>query len=156
MSLPLGISLSFLITSPLVNEVAIAIFWATCGWKITLIYVSTGVVLGVVGGILLEKIGMGKYIADWVKELEYKEMEVENSSKGFLQRLPSINREVSTTVVKLIPYVFAGMAVGAFIHGYVPKEFFTEYMAENNLLATFLCFNGHSTLPGCSERTARY
>lgn len=132
---PLGISLSFLITSPLVNEVAIAVFWASYGWKIALIYVSTGVILGVVGGILLEKLGLGKYVADWIQELDYKETVVEKNSKNFIQRLPNIHRDAYTTIGKLVPYVFAGMAVGAFIHGYVPQAFFEQYMSDNNLFA---------------------
>jgi len=132
---PLGISLSFLITSPLVNEVAIAVFWVSYGWEVTLIYVFSGVVLGVVGGILLEKMGFGKYVADWIQELDYKEMTAEEDSTPFLQRLPGIHREAYTTIGKLIPYVFAGMVVGAFIHGYVPRAFFEQYMADNNLLA---------------------
>lgn len=132
---PLGISLSFLITSPLVNEVAIAVFWVSYGWKVTLIYVVSGIFLGVIGGILLEKIGLGRYVADWIRELEYKETVVEKSSKSFVQRLPGIHREAYTTIGKLMPYVFAGMAVGAFIHGYVPRVFFEQYLADNNLLA---------------------
>lgn len=132
---PLGISLSFLITSPLVNEVAIAVFWATYGWKITAIYVGSGIVLGVIGGILLDKLGFGKYVADWIKELEYKETEVEEYSKSLRERMSDINKEASSTIYKLIPYVFVGMAVGAFIHGYVPENFFRTFMTNNNIIA---------------------
>lgn len=132
---PLGISLSFLITSPLVNEVAIAVFWATYGWKVTLIYVTSGIVLGVVGGITLDKLGFGKYVADWIKELEYKETVVEENTKSFADRISDIHKEASSTVYKLVPYVFAGILVGAFIHGYVPKSFFQHYLPDNNLLA---------------------
>lgn len=132
---PLGISLSFLITSPLVNEVAIVVFWVSYGWKVTLIYIASGIVLGVLGGILLEKLGFGKYVADWIQELEYKKMTIEDGSKSIWQRMPGIHREAYTTIGKLIPYVFAGMAVGAFIHGYVPREFFERYLADDNLFA---------------------
>ncbi|GAB4519206.1 MAG: hypothetical protein Tsb004_30130 [Allomuricauda sp.] len=70
--IPLGISLSFLITSPLVNEVAIAIFWLAYGWKVTIVYLLSGIVLGVIGGIILEKMGMAKYVAEWLKDNDWK------------------------------------------------------------------------------------
>lgn len=130
---PLGISLSFLITSPLVNEVAIAVFWASYGWKVTLIYVLSGVVLGVVGGILLDKLGFGRYVADWIGELDYRETVAEVGSRTFAERIPAINREAYQTVGKLIPYVFLGMGVGAFIHGYVPESFFNRHLAGSGL-----------------------
>lgn len=132
---PLGISLSFLITSPLVNEVAIAVFWVTYGWKITLIYVASGIVLGVIGGILLDKLGFEKYVADWIKDLEYKETQVEENRKTIKERISDVHEEASSTVYKLLPYVFAGMFVGAFIHGYIPENFFQTYMTDNSLIA---------------------
>lgn len=68
--IPLGISLSFLITSPLVNEIAIAIFWMSYGWKVTIAYILSGIALGVSGGIILEKLGMARYVADWLKSID--------------------------------------------------------------------------------------
>lgn len=132
---PLGISLSFLITSPLVNEVAIAVFWATYGWQVTLIYVASGIILGVVGGITLDKLGFGKYVADWIKQLEYKETVVEEQTKTFSDRISNVHREAFSTIYKLVPYVFAGMVVGSFIHGYIPESFFKNYMQNNSLIA---------------------
>lgn len=133
--IPLGIALSFLITSPLVNEIAIAIFWVSYGWKVTVIYVASGIVLGVVGGILLEKMGMAKYVADWIKELGENHAEVAKDDRGFLQRLPEINNEAIKTLKKLIPYIFIGLAIGAFIHGYVPQSFFEKYISKSNPFA---------------------
>ncbi|KAB1154195.1 permease [Tenacibaculum aiptasiae] len=133
--IPLGIALSFLITSPLVNEIAIAIFWVTYGWKVTVIYVLTGIVLGVVGGILLEKIGMAKYVANWVKELGESKAEATKDTRTFMQRLPEINNEALTTLKKLVPYIFLGLAIGSFIHGYVPQSFFETYISKTNPFA---------------------
>lgn len=132
---PLGISLSFLITSPLVNEVAIAVFWATYGLKVTLIYVTSGIVLGVIGGILLDKLGFGKYVADWVNELDYKETQVGENSKVLKERLLSVHNEALSTIYKLVPYVVLGMIVGSFIYGYIPQSFFQTYLADNSLAA---------------------
>lgn len=133
--IPLGISLSFLITSPLVNEIAMAIFWISYGWKVTLIYVITGVILGVVGGIILEKLGMEKYVAEWIKELGESRAEVAKDNRPFLKRLPEINSESLKTLKKLIPYIFVGLAIGSFIHGYVPQSFFETYISKSNPFA---------------------
>ncbi|OSY88159.1 permease [Tenacibaculum holothuriorum] len=133
--IPLGIALSFLITSPLVNEIAIAIFWVSYGWKITLIYVISGIVLGVVGGIVLEKLGMAQYVADWIKELGENKTEIDKDKRTFLERLPEINAEALKTLKKLIPYIFIGLAIGSFIHGYVPQSFFETYISKSNPFA---------------------
>ena len=133
--IPLGIALSFLITSPLVNEIAIAIFWVSYGWKVTVIYVATGIVLGVVGGIVLEKLGMAKYVAEWIKELGEVDTQITKDNRTFLERLPEINKEALITLKKLIPYIFIGLAIGSFIHGYVPQSFFENYISKSNLFA---------------------
>ena len=130
--IPLGIALSFLITSPLVNEIAIALFWVAYGWKVALIYVITGIILGVVGGILLEKLGMAKHVADWVKELGQNNTKTERDSRPLLQRLPEVNKEALQTLKKLTPYIFIGIAIGSFIHGYVPESFFENYISKSN------------------------
>lgn len=133
--IPLGIALSFLITSPLVNEIAIAIFWVSYGWKITVIYVLSGIVLGVLGGILLEKLGMAEQVADWIKELGESKAEISKDKRLFRERLPEINSEAIKTLKKLIPYIFVGLAIGSFIHGYVPESFFETYISKSNPFA---------------------
>ena len=133
--IPLGMALSFLITSPLVNEIAIAIFFTSFGWKVTIIYIITGVILGVVGGIFLEKIGMSEHVADWVKNLNSSNTQNAADRRSFKERLPGINSEALKTLKKLIPYVFIGLAIGSFIHGYVPQEFFEKYISKSNPFA---------------------
>jgi uncharacterized protein len=133
--IPLGIALSFLITSPLVNEIAIAVFWVTYGWKITLIYVASGMFLGVIGGLLLEKLGLAGSVADWVKELAYQGETGSEKQKTFAERLPEIHNKAFATVRTLIPYIFLGILIGSFIHGYVPEAFFEETIAADNPLA---------------------
>jgi uncharacterized protein len=133
--IPLGIALSFLITSPLVNEIAIAVFWVTYGWEITLVYVVSGVILGVIGGMLLEKLGLAESVADWVKDLAYQKVRESNKRDSFAERLPAIHNEAFATIRKLVPYVFLGILIGSFIHGYVPEAFFEETIAADNPLA---------------------
>jgi uncharacterized protein len=133
--IPLGIALSFLITSPLVNEIAIAVFWVTYGWQLTLVYVATGMILGVIGGMLLEKLGLAESVSDWVKDLAYHKMNESRSEKSFTEHLPAIHNEAFATVRKLVPYVFLGILIGSFIHGYVPEIFLEETIAADNPLA---------------------
>lgn len=133
--IPLGISLSFLITSPLVNEIAIALFWVAYGWKVTVVYIITGILLGVIGGVVLEKLKMEQYIADWLKKLEVNFKSEVKDKRSFFARLPEIHTEAIETLKKLVPYILIGIAIGSFIHGYVPQSFFEEYISENNPFA---------------------
>lgn len=133
--IPFGITLSFLITSPLVNEIAIALFWVTYGWKVAVIYIVTGIILGVVGGILLEKLGMAQQVADWLKTPDNFNHSVEKDNRTFFQRLPEINSEAIQTLRRLVIYVFIGIAIGSFIHGYVPQSFFENYLSKSNPFA---------------------
>lgn len=132
--IPLGVALSFLITSPLVNEIAIAIFWTTYGWKVTTIYVLSGIVLGVVGGILLERLGMAEHVAEWVKQLDSEKVKAEKDTRSFLGRLPEINKEALMTLRNLVLYIFIGLSIGSLIHGYVPESFFEAYISKSNPL----------------------
>ena len=133
--IPLGIALSFLITSPLVNEIAIAIFWVSYGWKVTIIYVLSGILLGVIGGIVLDRMGMSKYVADWIQALGEQKATVQKDQRSFKQRFPEVHQEALKTLKKLIPYIFIGLAIGAFIHGYVPQSFFETYISKSNPFA---------------------
>lgn len=133
--IPLGIALSFLITSPLVNEIAIVLFWVTYGWKVTLIYISSGILLGVLGGLFLEKIGMAAYVADWIKQLDSNRVNPIKDTRSLKQRFPEIHTEAFATLKKLIPYIFIGLAIGSFIHGYVPESFFEAYISKSNPFA---------------------
>ncbi|MBD0405120.1 permease [Flammeovirga sp. EKP202] len=133
--IPLGIALSFLITSPLVNEVAIALFLMTYGLKFTIVYVLFGIVLGVVGGIVLDKLGMSKYVADWVQNLAETHAVDDTDTRTLKERLPEIHIETVKTLKKLIPYILVGLAVGSFIHGFVPASFFEKYINADNPFA---------------------
>ncbi|SEG50713.1 permease [Algoriphagus boritolerans] len=133
--IPLGISLSFLITSPLVNEIAIAIFWVSYGWKVTVIYILSGIILGVFGGIVLEKMGMAKYVADWLKTLQTTQYTTEKDTRKLIERIPEINKGALQTFKKLLPYIFIGIGIGSFIHGYVPESFFETYLSKSNPFA---------------------
>jgi len=137
--IPLGVTFAYLITSPLVNEVAVAMFIGSFGLKITAIYVASGILLGVVGGFILGKMNLRPLLSDWVKQIqidqnaETQQFEAENTS--FLERLPSIVNDAWKIVKGVIIYVIIGIAIGAVMHGYVPEGFFQEYLAANKWYA---------------------
>lgn len=137
--IPLGVTLSFLITSPLVNEVAVAMFIGSFGWQVMLVYVISGIVLGMVGGMVLGRLHLESLLSDWVRKIQAQSsaqaVEWESERIGFLQRLPSILRDAWKIVRCVLLYVIIGIAIGAAMHGYVPEGFFETYLAKENWFA---------------------
>lgn len=137
--IPLGVTFAYLITSPLVNEVAVAMFAATFGLRITMIYVASGLVLGMVGGYLLGKLKLERYLSDWVRQIQAQadreSASWEAESTPFRERLPIIVRDAWGIVRGVLLYIIIGIAIGAFMHGYVPEGFFEQYLSSNNLLS---------------------
>lgn len=129
--IPLGVTFSFLITSPLVNEVAIAMFLGMFGLKATLIYASSGILLGTIGGWLLGKLNLEPLLSDWVKKILANKMqqgEYDEEKRTFKQRLPEITNGAWDIVKGVLLYVIIGIAIGAAMHGYVPENFFNQYL----------------------------
>lgn len=137
--IPLGVALSFLITSPLVNEVAVAMFLGSFGIKATLVYVISGILLGCVGGFVLGRMHLEPYLSDWVKQVqlqsEKQTAEWEQERTSFMQRLPIVIRDSWRIVRGVLLYIFIGIGIGAFMHGFVPEGFFEQYMSRDNWYA---------------------
>lgn len=137
--IPLGVTFAFLITSPLVNEVAIGLFIGLFGLKTTIIYVISGVLLGMTAGIILSKFNLERFLTPWVKDVlasAQRESEVFQAEKTpFLQRLPIIWAEVLKILKGVVPYVIIGIAIGGLMHGYIPEGFFEQYMNKENPFA---------------------
>lgn len=137
--IPLGVTFSFLITSPLVNEVAVAMFLGLFGLKVTLVYAISGILLGTFGGFLLGKMNLDRFLSDWVKQIqansEQESEQWETDKTPFIERLPIIIREGWGIVKKVLLYVIIGIAIGAAMHGYVPENFFTEYLSADKWYA---------------------
>ncbi|WP_053992120.1 permease [Mangrovimonas sp. TPBH4] len=130
--IPLSVTLAFLITSPLVNEVAIALFLGLFGLKTTIIYVFSGILLGSIGGWVLGKFNLEPLLTDWVKKLlesKQQHLQYTEETSSFKQRLPNITRDAWQIVKSVSPYVILGIAIGAVMHGYVPENFFEQYLA---------------------------
>ena len=137
--IPLGVTFAFLITSPLVNEVAVAMFLGSFGLKITLIYVISGILLGILGGAALGRMNLSPYLSDWVKQIQTDstaQTDVwEKEHTSFIQRLPGIIRDSWHIVRSVLVYILIGIGIGAFMHGFVPEGFFEQYMSKDNWLA---------------------
>ena len=137
--IPLGVTFSFLITSPLVNEVAIGLFIGLFGLKTTVIYVISGVLLGTISGIILQKLKLEKYLTPWVQQVlekSQKETDIfETKSFPFKDRLPSIWTDTKTILKGILPYVLIGIAIGGLMHGYIPEGFFETYLSKDNWFA---------------------
>lgn len=137
--IPLGVTFAFLITSPLVNEVAIGLFVGLFGVKITIIYVVSGILLGAISGVILQKLKLENYLTPWVKDVlasAQREQDIFLQEKQtFKQRLPIIWDEVLKILKGVLPYVLIGIAIGGFMHGYIPEGFFEKYMDKDNLFA---------------------
>lgn len=136
--IPLGVTFAFLITSPLVNEVAIAMFIGMFGVKATIIYVSSGILLGMSGGFVLGKLSLEKYLSPWVQNVMNKAEKEEKLNEGndtFLQRFPQVAKEAMNIIKSVFWFIILGIGIGAAMHGFIPTGFFEQYISKDNPLA---------------------
>ena len=137
--IPLGVTFAFLITSPLVNEVAVGLFLGLFGWQTTAIYVVSGVLLGTISGILLQSFKLEKHLSPWVKEIlsqaQAEQEAFQQEKQSFKERLPIIWNEAMKILKGVLPYVLVGIAIGGLMHGYIPEGFFEKYIGKDNPFA---------------------
>lgn len=132
----LGVTFSFLITSPIVNEAAFAILLASFGWKIATIYVVTGVIVGVVGGIIIEKLHMEKYVEEYVYQMKVGDIDIIKMSQR--ERMTFAKDNVLEIVKKVWLFLLIGIGLGALIHGWAPQEMLAKYAGPNNPFAVLV------------------
>jgi hypothetical protein len=132
--IPLGVTFSFLISAPLNNEIAIAMLFSIFGWKVTALYIGFGLLVAIVGGIIIGRMGLEKEILIEVKPIE-GEIHAETQIIPFKTRLHDAQEYTLDIFRKIWLYVLLGVGVGTFIHGYVPTEFITSVAGGNNPLA---------------------
>jgi uncharacterized membrane protein YraQ (UPF0718 family) len=130
---PLGVTFSFLISSPMVNEVALVLLWGLFGAKVALLYVGTGLVVAVVSGIVIGQLKMEKYVQEYVYQM--KRGASSEVSPSFRQRLTDARFYTWDLLKKIGPYVLVGVGVGAFIHGYAPADFLAVHAGRDNVFA---------------------
>ncbi|MFC1524474.1 permease [Thermodesulfobacteriota bacterium] len=127
---PLGVTLSFLIAAPMVNEIALILLYGLLGWKIAALYLGTGLGIAILSGWVIGRLGMENHIEGWVREMQAQTNDLEPEKLSFNDRLASARAAVRDIVGKVWLYVVVGIGVGAAIHGYVPEGFMASIMGK--------------------------
>ncbi len=128
---PLGVTFSFLISAPMVNEIAVVLLYGLLGWKVAALYLGTGLLVAIVAGWTIGRLGMEKHMEDWVLELRANDESVVEEHLTWSDRIRQGGVAVKDIVGKVWIYVIAGIAVGAAIHGYVPENFMASIMGKD-------------------------
>ncbi len=129
---PLGVTFSFLIAAPMINEVALVLLVGLFGWKVALIYIATGLAIAIFAGWIMGKLGLEKYVADWVYTVKAQHRNEEEAKLTFYDRIKSGYEAVRKIVGKIWIYILIGIAVGAGAHGYVPEDFLGSLLGKEN------------------------
>lgn len=130
--IPLGVTFAFMITSPLINEVAIALFLGIFGWKVTLLYLFAGISIGMIGGFILGKLKMEAFVENFTQSVHHQK--AGSQKQSFFKIGRQISREAFGIIRKIGLFLLIGIGVGAFIHGYVPEGFFEKYLESAGFL----------------------
>ena len=132
--IPIGITFSFLISSPLNNEIAIALLFGLFGWKITALYIGLGLAIAIVGGFIIGKMKLEKYVLIPVTPMQ-GELEDVKIELTFKQRVNEAWNYTAEIFQKIYIYVIIGIGFGAFIHGYIPADFIAKYASGDSWYA---------------------
>lgn len=128
---PLGVTFSFLISAPMVNEVALTLLFGMFGWKVALLYLGLGLSVAIVAGWIIGRLNMEAYLEDWVRNMPRVSAEIEAGGISLSERIEAGFQSVREIVGKVWPYILAGIAIGAGIHGYVPEDFMAAIMGKD-------------------------
>jgi uncharacterized protein len=132
---PLGVTFSFLISSPMVNEVAIVLLWGLFGWKITAIYIGTGLFVALFGGFIIGRLKLERWVEEYVYEMHLGESTLPSFSQTFKERLEYAKLNTKEILGKIWFFVIIAIAIGAVIHGYAPEDFLVRYAGKGNWYA---------------------
>lgn len=134
--LPLGVTFSFLISSPMVDLGSLVLLMSIFGSKIAAVYVLVGLVIAVAGGTIIEKLHMEKHVEQYIKTAGSVDIEAPDLTKK--ERLKFALEQVSATFKKVFPYILVGVGIGAFIHNWIPEEFIVKVLGDNNPFGVIL------------------
>jgi len=127
---PLGVTFSFLISAPMVNEVALALLFGLFGWKIALLYMGLGLSVAIGAGWVIGRLKMEAYLEDWVRDMPHVQATAGGDAFTLVERIEGGFASVREIVGKVWPYILAGIAIGAAIHGWVPQDFMASFMGK--------------------------
>ena len=129
---PLGVTFSFLISAPMVNEVALALLLGLFGWKVAALYLGLGLLVAIVAGLVIGRLRMERHLEDWVRAIHLGEAAAPHGTvRTWAERFEAGVRHLREIVGRVWPYVLAGIGLGAGIHGYVPEDFLASFMGAN-------------------------
>jgi len=128
---PLGVTFSFLIAAPMINEVALVLLFGLFGWQTALLYAATGLFIAISAGYVIGRLNLERYVEGWVYETKAKQLEFAEEKISFEDRIESGIIAVKEIVTKVWIYIVLGIAVGAGIHGYVPENFMASLMGKS-------------------------
>ncbi|HUI67237.1 MAG TPA: permease [Nitrospirota bacterium] len=129
---PLGVNFSFLISSPMVNEVAVVLLWGLFGWKIAVIYMATGLFVAIVAGLIIGKLKLERWVEEYVYTIHSFGAAQEVARQKFKERFVYARRNTDDILKRVWLYVIIAIGIGGFIHGYVPKDFLVRYAGPQN------------------------
>lgn len=129
---PLGVTFSFLISAPMVNEVALALLFAMFGWKVAALYMILGLAVAIFAGLVIGRLGMERHLEDWVQAIQNTQSaRVDIEAMDWGSRITHGIQHVREIVGKVWPYILVGIALGAGIHGFVPEDFMASIMGRD-------------------------
>lgn len=134
--LPLGVTFSFLISSPMVDLGSLMLLTSIFGWKIAVVYVILGLVIAVLGGTLIEKLHLENYVEDFIRT--GKSVDIEQEKLKISDRLSYSFQQVKNTVKKVILYILVGVGIGAVIHNWIPQDIIVQILGDNNPFGVIL------------------
>ena len=129
--IPLGVTFSFLVAAPLINEVALVLLFGMFGWKVAALYVASGSVIAMLTGLLIGRLGLERYVEDFVWQRQFKGSAEDAATLSWENRVALGRGAVRDILAKVWAYVVVGIAVGAAIHGYVPTDALAGYMGRD-------------------------
>lgn len=128
--LPIGVTFSFLISSPMVDLGSLVLLMSIFGWKVAIVYVVLGLVIAVIGGTLLDKMGMHRYVEDFI--LNAGSVDIESPTLTKKDRVVFAKEQVVSTFKKVLPYILIGVGIGAVIHNWIPGSIIEMVLGSNN------------------------
>lgn len=134
--LPLGVTFSFLISSPMVDLGSLVLLMSIFGWKVALLYVVLGLVIAVVGGTLIEKLHLENQVEEYIRN--GKSLDMPQEELHFSDRMKYAWEQVVSTAKKVAPYVLVGVGIGAVIHNWIPEDFIVKVLGDNNPFGVIL------------------
>lgn len=134
--LPLSVTFSFLISSPMVDLGSLVLLMSIFGWKVAVIYVIVGLIIAVVGGTLIEKLHLENQVEEYIRK--GKTLDVPQEELHFKDRIKYAWEQVVSTAKKVTPYVLAGVGIGAVIHNWIPEDFIVKVLGDNNPFGVIL------------------